>query len=247
MNFSSPPMDSFLSVWVICSMLTTLYSRSQTQQTPAWINTGSALGAVGSRTETNSLSIAGNNQMYTTPQAKVVLVEDENRLLGIAKKDIHPSCNAYTNILIVSAFLYSCCWYAGDGEVFAFGWNKNGQLGVPPSEDVTVPHPLARTLSHCATKIAKVSCGWNHTLAIGDGGSLIVWGSNAFGQLGAPDVAKQTDRPIILQQQVFSNSRILDIAAGLRHSMAVTGILHVGCMPTCVPVFGWCYVGQTEF
>ena len=129
----------------------------------------------------------------------------------------------HTHCLSIFVHVYSCCWYAGDGEVFAFGWNKNGQLGVPPSEDMTVPHPLARTLSHCATKIAKVSCGWNHTLAIGDGGSLIVWGSNAFGQLGAPDVAKQTDRPIVLQQEVFSNSRILDISAGLRHSMAVTG------------------------
>ena len=52
----------------------------------------------------------------------------------------------------------------------------------------------------------KVSCGWNHTLAIGDGGSLIAWGSNAFGQLGVPDVVKQTERPIVLQQQVGKDS-----------------------------------------
>lgn len=110
--------------------------------------------------------------------------------------------NCFLYHFLVFLDLYSCCWYAGDSEVYVFGWNKNGQLGVPPSEDVTVPHPLAGGLSHCATKIAKVSCGWNHTLATGNGGSLIVWGSNAFGQLGAPDILKQTDRPVVLQQQV---------------------------------------------
>ena len=88
-----------------------------------------------------------------------------------------------------------------------FGWNKNGQLGVPPCEDVTIPHPLTSKLPHSPTvRVMKVSCGWNHTLAIGDGGSLIAWGSNAFGQLGVPDVVKQTERPIVLQQQVGKDS-----------------------------------------
>ena len=65
----------------------------------------------------------------------------------------------------------------------------------------------------------KVSCGWNHTLAIGDGGCLIVWGSNAFGQLGVPDVGKQTERPVVLQQQVGEDHHV--------HTWAVWVILDV--------------------
>ena len=103
--------------------------------------------------------------------------------------------------------------HVDEGDVHVFGWNKNGQLGVPPCEDVAFPHPLASKLPHSPTvRVEKVSCGWNHTLAIGDGGSLIVWGSNAFGQLGVPDVVKHTERPIVLQQQVGEDSH----AHGLR-------------------------------
>lgn len=111
--------------------------------------------------------------------------------------------------------------YVDDGDGHVFGWNKNGQLGVPPCEDVTVPHPLTTSkLPHSPTiRVMKVSCGWNHTLAIGDGGCLIAWGSNAFGQLGVPDVAKQTERPVVLQQQVGEDHHV--------HTWAVWVILDV--------------------
>ena len=61
----------------------------------------------------------------------------------------------------------------------AFGWNKDGQLGLGPSDDVTLPRQLALT-----EPIVKVACGWSHTLAITRGGALLAWGSNGYGQLG---------------------------------------------------------------
>lgn len=81
-----------------------------------------------------------------------------------------------------------------DGEIYACGWNKNGQLGLA-SQLVDSPSfcQVPNLLPH---KITKVSCGWNHTMALTEAGSVYVWGSNAFGQLGLPGVQKQSDSPV---------------------------------------------------
>ena len=87
--------------------------------------------------------------------------------------------------------------FAGEGQVYACGWNKNGQLGLPSPEDITIPQLLPGL-----HKITKVSCGWNHTLAISESGCVLVWGSNGFGQLGTPEVQKQAEKPVELSLQV---------------------------------------------
>ena len=119
--------------------------------------------------------------------------------------------------------------------MLVFGWNKDGQLGLGPSDDVTVPRPLALTAS-----ITKVACGWNHTLAVTRWGSLLVWGSNSYGQLGISETRHPQPCPVELAHkvsspalrmnrvtatslQLFGNSNVRDVAAGLRHSLAVSG------------------------
>ena len=87
-----------------------------------------------------------------------------------------------------------------DGEVYVCGWNKNGQLGLAsPVVDVTT-FSLILSLT---CKVTKVSCGWNHTLALSDAGGLFVWGSNTFGQLGEPGVWEQASCPLKLSDEVY--------------------------------------------
>ena len=42
------------------------------------------------------------------------------------------------------------------------GWNGNGQLGIGHLNNISIPVPIPGL--HQA--ITKVSCGWNHTIAI---------------------------------------------------------------------------------
>lgn len=81
------------------------------------------------------------------------------------------------------------------------GWNKNGQLGLAlPDVDTTTFSPLA----NLPCKMTKLSCGWNHTLALSEGGLVFAWGSNAFGQLGEPRAGqKQCNSPIQLSAEVL--------------------------------------------
>ena len=90
---------------------------------------------------------------------------------------------------------------ADEGQLYVFGWNKSGQLGCPVCDGFAIPRLLLGLPA-----ITKVSCGWNHTLAISDRGTVFAWGSNVFGQLGIPAVQRQSDRPLELPQQVLTRT-----------------------------------------
>ena len=92
-----------------------------------------------------------------------------------------------------------------DGAVYVCGWNKNGQCGLS-SPDITIPQPLASV----PLRITKVSCGWNHTLALTEHGRVFVWGSNMFGQLSLSEINKQSNIPSELPPQVCKLVSFMD-------------------------------------
>ena len=90
------------------------------------------------------------------------------------------------------------------GGVYAFGSNQDGQLGVPPSacalgaatatpELVEFPWDDERRVERASvvtswcTSVSAVSCGARHTACVTSRGALVVWGWNAYGQLGVGD------------------------------------------------------------
>lgn len=69
----------------------------------------------------------------------------------------------------------------GGGLLTAWGANNRGQLGVNSTQaDASYVVPVAIGTS----KVASVSAGGDHNLAIFNDGSLWSWGANGFGQLG---------------------------------------------------------------
>ena len=90
--------------------------------------------------------------------------------------------------------------HVDDGEIYVCGWNKNGQLGLPSQQQVdSLTFSRVPSLLH---RITKVSCGWNHTMVMSEEGVVYVWGSNAFGQLGVPEVQRQSETPVQLSFEV---------------------------------------------
>lgn len=66
-------------------------------------------------------------------------------------------------------------------RLFACGWNHRGQLGVNSTEDLQTFVELPAVSEK---EVVELACGWDSSAAVDASGSLFVWGSNAFGQLG---------------------------------------------------------------
>lgn len=101
------------------------------------------------------------------------------------------------------------------GEVFVCGQNHKGQLGLGHNTNVLVLHlcPVPNS------KITNVACGWDFTLFLSDSGRLLACGSNAFGQLGVGERVTHSAELLVVESLM---KPVVSVAAGLRHSLAVT-------------------------
>jgi RCC1 and BTB domain-containing protein len=67
------------------------------------------------------------------------------------------------------------------GELYSWGYNGNGQLGVGNSSNQPTP---IRVTSLQGQVVTQIACGYAHALALTKAGELYSWGSNSYGQLG---------------------------------------------------------------
>ncbi|XP_010884619.1 RCC1 and BTB domain-containing protein 1 isoform X2 [Esox lucius] len=93
-----------------------------------------------------------------------------------------------------------------NGEVFGWGYNGNGQLGVGNNGNQLTPCRLAALQGRCVLQIAS---GYAHSLALTDEGLLYAWGANTYGQLGTGNKSNQLSPVQIMTEK----ERIVEIAA----------------------------------
>eukprot|EP00090_Calanus_glacialis_P018965 TRINITY_DN29288_c0_g1_i1.p1 TRINITY_DN29288_c0_g1~~TRINITY_DN29288_c0_g1_i1.p1 ORF type:complete len:689 (-),score=225.92 TRINITY_DN29288_c0_g1_i1:63-2129(-) len=102
------------------------------------------------------------------------------------------------------------------GVMFAMGSNSEGQLGVGRNPEWT---SVPMEFGGIEGKIAKVSAGTTHSLALTDRGQVWVWGSNTEGQLGLGEEGEENVfQPVLLP----FNNKVMDINCGYYHSAIVT-------------------------
>ncbi|PXY87130.1 chromosome condensation regulator RCC1 [Bifidobacterium asteroides] len=120
-----------------------------------------------------------------------------------------------------------------DGNVYAWGWNSNGQLGDGTGSDryapVRVKTPDRKTYPDLPADFTylQVSAGYWHSLALGSDGNVYAWGWNINGQLGdgttterhAPVRVKTPDRKTY--PDLPADFTYLQVSAGTYHSLAL--------------------------
>jgi len=122
---------------------------------------------------------------------------------------------------------------AGDGRLFAWGLNANGQLGIGSLENAVLPQAVGGALS--GERVVDVATGTSHALALTADGEVFAWGRNSAGQLGQGDdlpVGTTVRAPSPLK--VDLPGRAVEVAADTLTSYAVLADGRV---------FGW---GETE-
>ncbi len=111
---------------------------------------------------------------------------------------------------------------SADGALYAWGWNRQGQLGDGSNVDRVAPALVSATTG-VKLPWKQVAVGELHTLAIDSDGVLWAWGYNQNGQLGD---GTQVDKNVPVK--VGTGKDWVTIAAGKSHSMAInkSGVLY---------------------
>jgi len=82
-----------------------------------------------------------------------------------------------------------------NGQLYGWGWNKFGQLGVGDNIDHSFPH---RVKLPAEEEVVQVSCGWRHTVAITGKSNVFSWGRGTSGQLGHGDILDR-NMPVLIE------------------------------------------------
>ena len=107
-----------------------------------------------------------------------------------------------------------------DGEVYAFGNNKNGQLGLNDTNERLLPTKIDST-HYGNKKITQISAGSLHSLILTEDGEVYAFGNNKKGQLGLNDTEERLV-PTKIDSNYYGNKKITQISTGDSHSLILT-------------------------
>jgi len=86
-----------------------------------------------------------------------------------------------------------------------------------------------------SVRVSAVSCVWDHSLVVSDGGHIYSWGLGMCGQLGHGDEEENVSSPKLVE--ALQAEKIIAIAAGAHHCCAVAADGRL---------FGWGVAKTTE-
>ncbi len=112
------------------------------------------------------------------------------------------------------------------GQLYAFGLNNFGQLGIKTNSgtEKANPTPTLVSLSGATGPVTQVAAGATFSLAVTSTGQLYAFGLNHFGQLGSTTnngTQKANPTPTLVSLPGASGP-VTEVAAGAAHSLVVT-------------------------
>lgn len=105
-------------------------------------------------------------------------------------------------------------------KLYTWGRNNQGQLG---HGDTTQRNRMAAIANFPPTgeKLRTIAAGREHGLALTESGKVYSWGNNTNGQLGRTTTDTTRKTPGQIAASSFNNKKVMGIAAGAFHSLAI--------------------------
>ena len=132
-------------------------------------------------------------------------------IIALKSAEASNSSPAHSGLLISGGMRHSL-GLKSDGTVWAWGWNRYGQLGNGSNTDSNVP-----VQAYGLNGVMSVSAGGDHSVALKPDGTVWVWGDNTFGQCGTGNWGNTYNTPI----PVPGLTGIVSVSAGGAHSLAL--------------------------
>ncbi|XP_032310272.1 probable E3 ubiquitin-protein ligase HERC4 isoform X2 [Drosophila ananassae] len=105
------------------------------------------------------------------------------------------------------------------GELYSWGSNIYGQLGVNTPKEVTHSNQPVRLTTLLGIPVAAIACGGNHSFIISKSSAVFGWGRNNCGQLGLND---ETSRSYPTQLKTLRTLGVRFVACGDEFSVFLT-------------------------
>ncbi|TMW56352.1 hypothetical protein Poli38472_006362 [Pythium oligandrum] len=105
-----------------------------------------------------------------------------------------------------------------EGNLFGFGKNDHGQLGVGSFSSPFLSPTKIATLPE-TTVIQSLACGYYHTVCVADDGTVYSFGRNDYGQLGLGH-KRHTPTPSLVD--TLGRMRVVQVACGCYHTLALS-------------------------
>ena len=113
------------------------------------------------------------------------------------------------------------------GHVYAWGSGAFGKLGLGDDANVRIP----RQVDFKRKRIARVSCGPDHSAAVSEAGEVLTWGAGSYGNLGHGD---NTDIATPKLVEALLGKQCISVSCGAKHTLTLT---------SAGGVFSWGYGG----
>ncbi|XP_051983066.1 probable E3 ubiquitin-protein ligase HERC3 [Xyrauchen texanus] len=104
-----------------------------------------------------------------------------------------------------------------DGQLFVWGENSHGQLGLKEGQSGTLTAQHVQSLS--GIPLAQISAGGDHSFALSLSGAVFGWGKNNSGQLGLGDTK---DRHVPTVVNCLNQKKTVMIACGGEHTASIS-------------------------
>jgi alpha-tubulin suppressor-like RCC1 family protein len=141
-------------------------------------------------------------------------------------------------VVQVAAGLAHSLAVTSSGQLYAFGNNYSGQLGIATNSGTNNPTPptLVRLPGETGG-VVLVAAGWGHSLAVTSSGQLYAFGLNDYGELGSPTnngAFNPNPNPTPMLVSLPGGVSVETVASGptAEHSLVVTGSPEVVAVPS---------------
>jgi alpha-tubulin suppressor-like RCC1 family protein len=121
-----------------------------------------------------------------------------------------------TAVIAVAGGTFHSLALTTTGQVLAWGYNAQGQLGNATTTNSNAP--VAVSLPS-GTTVTAIASGGSHGLALTSSGQVLAWGQNTYGQLGN-GTTTNSSTPVAVS--LPSGTTVTAIAGGYGHSLALT-------------------------
>ncbi|XP_021697448.1 probable E3 ubiquitin-protein ligase HERC4 isoform X1 [Aedes aegypti] len=137
---------------------------------------------------THSLALTNWGQVFSWGSNSIGQLGHDTDLQTYTTPRMIKTIATKTVVQIASGQFHSLA-LTNSGELFSWGANGYGQLGLGTTGEKLVTPTLVKSLA--GIPIAFIACGGNHSFAVSKSGAIFGWGKNTFGQLGLNDLVSR--------------------------------------------------------